>query len=295
MNIFYTPDITGDEYVLDENESKHCVRVLRQVKGDVLRLVDGKGGWYRAEITEADPRRCKVKVLEHVVDYEKRSFHLHVAIAPTKNNDRFEWFLEKATEIGIDEITPLICEHSERRNIKPERLNKVVVAAMKQSLKAYLPRLNNYTNFEAFIQNEHEGLKVIAHCDELHKTHLFHERSDFIDPDFGRLFEKPLEAIVVFGGRNGHVQMEGSLFIIYNMLEHLHLTTTGIGFGNFGTVPSALPVDQPQHIAFHLAQYPYTMLRFILIEHVFIAGNIGSIENIHCNNCSSQSIEPAHF
>lgn len=175
MNIFYTPDIAGDEYVLDENESKHCVRVLRQVKGDVLRLVDGMGGWYRAEITEADPRRCKVKVLEHVEEYEKRPFHLHVAIAPTKNNDRFEWFLEKATEIGIDEITPLICEHSERRNIKPERLNKVVVAAMKQSLKAYLPRLNNYTNFEAFIQNEHEGLKLIAHCDELNKTHLFHE------------------------------------------------------------------------------------------------------------------------
>lgn len=174
MNIFYTPDISGNIYTLNETESKHCIRVLRYKQGDVLTLVDGKGNWYEAQITDPSPKHCQVEVIEVKRDFQKRNFYLHVAIAPTKNNDRFEWFLEKATELGIDEITPLLCEHSERKQIKPERLEKVIVAAMKQSLKAYLPRLNNLTNFESFLNEANMGSKFIAHCDDhAPRKHLF--------------------------------------------------------------------------------------------------------------------------
>ncbi|MCF8361773.1 MAG: 16S rRNA (uracil(1498)-N(3))-methyltransferase [Prolixibacteraceae bacterium] len=174
MNIFYTPDISGKAYTLNETESKHCIRVLRMRQGDMLTLVDGQGGWFEAEITDPNPKRCGVVVKEETRDFQKRDFYLHIAIAPTKNNDRFEWFLEKATEIGVDEITPLLCEHSERKKIKPERLEKVVVSAMKQSLKAYLPRLNNLTNFETFLNTDFEGSKFIAHCEEdMPREHLF--------------------------------------------------------------------------------------------------------------------------
>lgn len=174
MNIFYTPDISGKEYTLNEIESKHCIRVLRMRQGDKLTLVDGRGGWYKAEITDPNPKRCSVTIKAETQGFHKRDFYLHMAIAPTKNNDRFEWFLEKATEIGVDEITPLICEHSERKKIKPERLEKVVVSAMKQSLKAYLPVLNNLTNFEALLNSGFEGSKFIAHCEEdLPREHLF--------------------------------------------------------------------------------------------------------------------------
>jgi len=169
MNIFYTPDISGNTYTLEESESKHCVRVLRHGVGDKLVLVDGKGGWYEAIITDANPKRCAVEVSTEIQNFEKRDYYVHLAVAPTKNIDRFEWFVEKATEIGIDEITPLLCEHSERKQINIERIEKVAVAAMKQSLKAFLPRLNNLTNFETFCQNEKEGLRFIAHCEEEQK------------------------------------------------------------------------------------------------------------------------------
>jgi 16S rRNA (uracil1498-N3)-methyltransferase len=173
MNIFFTPDISGKTYTLNENESKHCVRVLRHGVGDMLTLTDGKGGWFQARITDANPKRCEVLVENQIFDHEKRNYYLHVAIAPTKNTDRFEWFLEKATEIGIDEITPLLCENSERKQLKTERLEKVMVAAMKQSLKAYLPKLNNLTNFEAFIKSRQPASKYIAHCAQGEKKHLF--------------------------------------------------------------------------------------------------------------------------
>ena len=175
MNIFFTPDISGNFYTLDEAESKHCVRVLRHVNGDVLTLIDGKGNWYEAQITDANPKRCSVEVVKTIANVGKRNYRLHVAIAPTKNIDRFEWFLEKATEIGIDEITPLLCEHSERKQLKNERLEKVIVSAMKQSLKAYLPQLNNLTTFESFINTVSADEKYIAHCEEGRKNHLFHQ------------------------------------------------------------------------------------------------------------------------
>jgi 16S rRNA (uracil1498-N3)-methyltransferase len=173
MNIFYTPDISGKYYTLEESESKHCVKVLRKSLGDKLILVDGVGGWYEASITDPNPKRCSVEVVQNIQQFEKRNYSLHLAVAPTKNIDRFEWMIEKATEIGVDEITPLLSEHSERKQVNIERLQKVMISAMKQSLKAYLPRLNNLTNFEAFLSRNVEETKFIAHCDEGLKSHLY--------------------------------------------------------------------------------------------------------------------------
>jgi 16S rRNA (uracil1498-N3)-methyltransferase len=175
MQLFYVPNVAENEIVLDETESKHAIRVLRLNVGDKIQVVNGKGGFFLAEITQPHPKKCKLSILESHTEFGKRRFNLHMAIAPTKNIDRFEWFLEKATEIGIDEITPVLCEHSERKTIKPDRLEKILVSAMKQSLKAYLPKLNPMVSFNGFlIKNEGEQ-KYIAHCNEGEKEHLQNE------------------------------------------------------------------------------------------------------------------------
>ena len=172
MHIFYTPELSGNTYTLDETESKHCVRVLRLEKGDEITLVDGRGGFFMAEITEPNPKRCAVTVIKSELNFGLRNFQVQVAIAPTKNIERIEWFLEKATEIGINRITPLLCRHSERKEIKRDRLEKVMVSAMKQSLKAYLPQLDELTKFSDFIREPFEGQKFIAHCEEQHRELL---------------------------------------------------------------------------------------------------------------------------
>lgn len=164
MHIFYTPGISGNSYTLDESESKHCARVLRLVKGDLITLVDGHGGFFIAEITDPNPKRCQVNVIQSEQNFGLPGFQVNVAIAPTKNMERIEWFLEKATEIGVTRITPLLCRFSERKEIKHERLEKVMISAMKQSLKAYLPRLDELTKFSNFIHQPFEGQKFIAHC-----------------------------------------------------------------------------------------------------------------------------------
>jgi len=172
MQLFYVPDISGDEVILDDTESKHAVRVLRLAEGTTVELIDGKGGFYSAKITDANSKKCRMTITDKKKEFGKKDFRLHIAVAPTKNIDRFEWFLEKATEIGIDEITPLLCEHSERKVVKPERLDKILVSAMKQSLKAYLPKLNEFALFKNFIEAAKEEHKFIAHCYEGEKKHL---------------------------------------------------------------------------------------------------------------------------
>lgn len=172
MHLFYTPDIEGERYTLPEEESKHCVRVLRLEAGAPIVLIDGRGGFYRCEIVQPNAKHCEVRCVEKIEEYGKRDYRVHVAIAPTKNIERIEWFLEKCTEIGIDEITPLLCDHSERKVIKEDRLEKVIISAMKQSLKAYLPRLHPMTPFDSFVKQEREGVKCIAHCDEDNKKRL---------------------------------------------------------------------------------------------------------------------------
>lgn len=170
MNLFYCPEINNArDITLPEEESTHCLRVLRMKRGDVIFLTDGKGQFYEGEINGEIGKKCSVKIKRVILANVKRNFHLTIAIAPTKSIDRFEWFLEKATEIGCDEIIPLSCRHSERVIIKPERLNKVLIAAMKQCLKADLPHLHELTDYKKFIAStEYEkGQKLIGHIPEL--------------------------------------------------------------------------------------------------------------------------------
>lgn len=166
MNLFYTPKINSEIYILDQDESRHCLKVLRLKIGDEIFLTDGKGNLYKCELIEDHPKKCTVRVIDIQKEYEKREVKIHLAVAPTKNISRFEWFLEKATEIGVDEITPIICKHSERRIIKHERLNKVITAALKQSLKAYHPVLNEIQTFKKFMDLDFAGKKYIGFCED---------------------------------------------------------------------------------------------------------------------------------
>jgi 16S rRNA (uracil1498-N3)-methyltransferase len=174
MQLFYTPDIdpSSTQYFLNEEESKHCARVLRLVNGDELQLIDGKGGFYKAQIVDAHPKRTLLQIISAQQAFNKRNHFLHIAIAPTKNIERVEWFLEKATEIGIDEISFIICQRSERKELKIDRLNKIVTSAVKQSIKAYHPVLNEAISFDKFIAKAFEGQKFIAHCEKTYKTSL---------------------------------------------------------------------------------------------------------------------------
>jgi 16S rRNA (uracil1498-N3)-methyltransferase len=174
MQLFYNPEIndTSTQFTFDKIESRHIVKVLRKKEGDTLYITNGNGELFTAEVLFANDKRCTVQII-NIEDKQKPwNYYLHIAIAPTKNNDRFEWFLEKATEIGIDEITPIICKHSERKAIKKERLDKVVVSAMKQSLKFQLPKLNEATTFQDFIKQDFNGDLFIAHCEETDKKSL---------------------------------------------------------------------------------------------------------------------------
>ncbi|QNF35250.1 16S rRNA (uracil(1498)-N(3))-methyltransferase [Adhaeribacter swui] len=166
MHLFYTPDINQDNYILTEDESKHSIRVLRLNKGDKVNLIDGQGGFYTAEITDANPKKCALQIINQVQHFGEKPFKVHIAVAPTKNLDRMEWFVEKAVEIGVDEISFLLCEHSERKQVNMDRLQKIAVSAMKQSVKAYLPQLNALQPFPAFIKQTKPGNTYIAHLEE---------------------------------------------------------------------------------------------------------------------------------
>ena len=173
MQLFYSTNILSDIIRLDAEESRHCLKVLRLHIGDKLQVTDGKGNLYDCEIANDDLKSCELKIVNTQEEYGKRNFSLHIAIAPTKNINRFEWFLEKCTEIGIDTVTPLICEHSERRTINIDRLNKVVIAALKQSYITYLPIINQPVKFKDFINSELSTQNYIAICDEDNdKKHL---------------------------------------------------------------------------------------------------------------------------
>ncbi|WP_205500925.1 16S rRNA (uracil(1498)-N(3))-methyltransferase [Rufibacter psychrotolerans] len=173
MHLFFTPDLqsTDKTYTLSEEESKHCARVLRLGQGDTVTLVDGRGGLYQAEIAEANPKKTKLSILHHQADYGKRDYRIHVAVAPTKNMDRMEWFVEKAVEMGIDEITFLQCARSERKALNLDRIEKIAVSAMKQSMKAYMPLLNQLTRYTDFLKQAVDGQKFIAHLVEGQERH----------------------------------------------------------------------------------------------------------------------------
>lgn len=181
MQLFYTPDIdiASSAWALSEEESKHCIRVLRLQNGTQIDLIDGKGNFYKAEIVDAHPKRTLLKIISVEQDPNKRNHYLHIAVAPTKNIERLEWFLEKATEIGIDEISLFICQRSERKDVKTDRLNKIITAAIKQSIKAWHPVLNEPVLFNKFISNQFDGQKFIAHCEPGDKFELKDEIQPF--------------------------------------------------------------------------------------------------------------------
>ncbi|MGB5822222.1 MAG: 16S rRNA (uracil(1498)-N(3))-methyltransferase [Saonia sp.] len=173
MQLFYNPrlDHSASQFVFPEEESKHIVKVLRKKEGDILHITNGEGHLFQAKIVLSDPKRCKVEVVSSKKKHRKMHW-LHMVVAPTKMNDRFEWFLEKATEIGVNEITPIICERSERKVIKMERMEKVIQSAMKQSLRTYLPKLNEPISFSDFMELPQKDLLFIAHCAKEEKMDL---------------------------------------------------------------------------------------------------------------------------
>lgn len=173
MQLFYDPclDPDSNDCCFGSEESRHIIRVLRKKVGDTVQITNGRGSIFTGRIADPSVQKCRIAIEKH----EKivpPMYRLHMAVAPTKNADRYEWFLEKATEIGVDEISPIICEHSERKTIKKHRLEKIIQSAMKQSGRAFLPQLNDAISLDEFLKNDAEGLKFIAHCQEGEKVEL---------------------------------------------------------------------------------------------------------------------------
>ncbi len=188
MHLFYYPLIDQNFFTLDRSESAHCVRVLRLGKDDIIYLTDGKGKLCKAKIINPDKKACVTEITETTIIPPERDFSLEIAISPTKNIERFEWFLEKATEIGVDRIIPLLCNNSERRIIKSERLKKVMISAMKQSLKAWLPELTSFSGFEELLERPFNGNRFIATGDA-------HPR----DQHLGRMYKKGSGVLILIG------------------------------------------------------------------------------------------------
>lgn len=184
--IFYTPDILSNSELPTE-EAQHCIKVLRKKAGDEILLADGKGNFYDAEIVQANPKHCIVNIIKSVSQKKNWNFNLQIAFAPTKNMDRVEWFAEKATEIGIDHISPILCQYSERNEIKLQRIEKILVSAMKQSQKAHLPQLDEAQSFSQLIKQEFDGQKFIAHCYPQEK------------PILKKVYKKGMNALILIG------------------------------------------------------------------------------------------------
>ncbi|HBZ66295.1 MAG TPA: 16S rRNA (uracil(1498)-N(3))-methyltransferase [Bacteroidales bacterium] len=182
MQLFFLPHLNPEaiqaqkiEFTFDENESRHIAKSMRLKPGDVLNITDGAGFLYKGVIEEADQRQTRVWISEPHADKRLLTNKLHIAIAPTKNPDRIEWFVEKATEMGVDEISLLSCEHSERSRLKTERLERIAIAALKQSGRSRLPLLHETVDFERFLQQKYAGEKYIAWCETDVEEHLLHK------------------------------------------------------------------------------------------------------------------------
>ncbi|GIZ07632.1 16S rRNA (uracil(1498)-N(3))-methyltransferase [Flavobacterium sp. UMI-01] len=210
MQLFYNPELTTttESFSFDKEESRHIIKVLRKKDGAILHVTNGLGLLFETKIVLASDTKCTVEILS----FSKASppkFHLHLAVAPTKMNDRYEWFLEKATEIGIQEITPIICDRSERKNINQERFEKIILSALKQSNELFLPKLNPAISFKEFIQkSKSSGLQLIAHCEETNKktlksilkpnedvTVLIGPEGDFSEKEIQLALEKKFQAV----------------------------------------------------------------------------------------------------
>ncbi len=179
MQLFYytQPSSQDHKLSLEKEETRHITKVLRKKVGDKISITNGRGDLFDAQISELTSNRCTL-LLKHIRTQKPTSPGLHIAIAPTKMNDRMEWFLEKSTELGIHSITPLLCHNSERRVIKEERYDKIIISAMQQSLRLHKPKLAPLTSFEDFIKTKREAVQLIAHCEESDKIHL----SEYLSP-----------------------------------------------------------------------------------------------------------------
>ena len=188
MHIFYSENHSGRQFVLDNSESNHLARVLRLKNGDSVEVVNGDGNLYHCVVLENDPRNSKVEIVETVENFDARGYRLHIAIAPTKSIDRFEFFVEKSVEIGVDEITPIISSRSERKQLKTERIERVILSAMKQSLKAKRTIINPVTPLTEFLKINKPGKMFIAHCIDSLPQHPLEE-----------VYDKGDEATVLIG------------------------------------------------------------------------------------------------
>jgi 16S rRNA (uracil1498-N3)-methyltransferase len=211
MQIFYAPDITGDTYDLDEKESKHCIRVLRMTKGTCVRLIDGKGDLYEGVISNPDSKKCTITITGIIKDFERRNYRLHIAISPLKNPERFEWFIEKSVEIGVDEITPLICRNTEKPGIKRDRVSNLITSAMKQSLKATKTVLNQTTLFKDFLESDLKGTRMIAHCNDsierrsITEVYSINESALILIGPEGDFSEEEIKTSIGMGFRSVHL------------------------------------------------------------------------------------------
>lgn len=212
MQLFFNHTLTKDSKLLtfDKIESRHIVKVLRKKEGDILNISNGKGLFFEAVIFEANEKHCSVNITKTIEKPKAHPYHLHIAIAPTKLNERFEWFLEKATEIGIDEITPLLCDHSERKVIKSERLEKILISASKQSLHFHSPKLNDMISFTDFISQGVDGLKLIAHCEDQDKILL-------------KQLVKPNDKVTILIGPEGDFSLQEIKLAIKNAYKPVSL------------------------------------------------------------------------
>jgi 16S rRNA (uracil1498-N3)-methyltransferase len=195
MNIFFEPYIKQN-LCLNEEESRHAVKVLRLSVGDLLNVVDGKGGFYTCKVKSNHGKKCELNIVEEKQEFGKQDFCIHLIIAPTKNMDRMEWMLEKCVEIGIDEISFIQTRYSERKEIKTQRLEKIAIGAMKQSQKAYLPKINEMISWKEFLKiNLPQSQKMIAHLEEGDRKLIQH-------------FAKPKEKYTILIGPEGDFSQE---------------------------------------------------------------------------------------
>ena len=211
MQLFFNKD-TSSSFTLNREESRHIIKVLRKKENDILHFTNGEGVLSITEIIHPDLNKTRVKVLDRIRKKKDHNYYLHIAIAPTKNLNRFEWFLEKATEIGIDEITPIICDRSERKHIKSDRCDRILISAIKQSIRYYLPKLNKTVKFKDFIKKDHHIKRYIANCKEKDKK-LKSEKvgdnilvvigpeGDFSDPEIKTALKEGFESLSLHKNR----------------------------------------------------------------------------------------------
>jgi 16S rRNA (uracil1498-N3)-methyltransferase len=174
-NLFYQPELIHGCNFLNEDESRHCIKVLRKKSGDIISITDGRSTFYTAVITEAHPKKCNFTI-QAIKKETPKKHHIHLAVSPTKNSDRMEWMMEKCVELGIGEFTPLLCKNTERKTFKTDRLEKIAINAMKQSQRATVPAIHPLTSYSEFINSHsaNETSRFIAHVDHSNPHHLIH-------------------------------------------------------------------------------------------------------------------------